>query len=224
MPRWPKKPPLDDTTPLPSVDVILTAAGPDEPDPLPAPDPEPEPEPVVAAAPPIPEPTQMFSLADFGKVIGDAVAKGIAESTPPPPPRRVSFGEYQRRPTLYHPKGPQGPKMARAYSQNSLLLDYATTYDRDILLLNRITHSGRYIDRKVEVILNNDNAEESVDIRYHDRTADHRLDMKAVVRDFTHMLTQIVEAQEEEDREEQEHVDAKMKRKMYGPRQGQVGA
>ena len=128
--------------------------------------------------------------------LGEAIAAGIAKSTR----RRVTIGEYAQRPTARHPLGPAGPKLKRDCYQNGFRLYYSNLDDHQIELLNRITHSGRYVNRMVEVILNADSSEEVIDIRYKNRTRDQMFELKNHTRNFTDMLEQIVKAQEEEDR------------------------
>jgi hypothetical protein len=161
-----------------------------------------------APVPETPPPPPAPDLGAFAEIIGNAVAAGIAKNSAP---RKVTFGEYARRPTANHPLGPKGPQFKRVYSQNGFMLEYATTTDRQIELLNRLTHSGRYIERMVEVIVHNEGSEESVEIRFNNKR-DAALVLARHARDFTDMLEQIVKAQEAEDHELAERTDKKPRR------------
>lgn len=134
--------------------------------------------------------------------LGEAIAAGIAKSTR----RKVTYGEYNQRPTHNHPLGPRSPKLKRDCYQNSFKIEYDTVDDTQVELLNRITHSGRYINRMVEVIIGNEGSDEVVDIRYKNATRDQMFELKNHARNFTDMLEQIVKAQEEEDRIEAERT------------------
>ncbi len=157
------------------------------------------------AVPTDPSAPVMMTQAEFAAAMGQAIAKGVSDGMAANAPiRKVTFGEYIR--TGYNPFHPEGkakmPKPARKYFQNGVELPLELTHDREIALLNRITHSGRYIDRMVEVIYNTDSADESVNIRWNNAEINERFEMKGKARDFTDMLTQIVAAQELEDREQ----------------------
>lgn len=133
--------------------------------------------------------------ADFGKSIGDAVAQGIAATTR----RKVTFGEYDALGprNSYHPKSKaETPVLKRQAWQNDTPLMENTLFDREILLLNRITHSGRYLDRKVEIIFNDD----AVYIRYNNKTADQRFELKNYFQSLIGLLELVVKEQEAEDK------------------------
>lgn len=151
-----------------------------------------------------------------GAELGAAIAQGIAGATP----RKVSFGEYARRPDpMYHPMGKAGPQMKRAYFQNGRKLEYASTHDKEIEQLNRITHSGRYIDRLVEVVVFQDGADDTIDIRFSNATADMQIELKGHCRNFLDMLTQIVDAQEMEDLEAEERKSTSTPGRVSVPKQ-----
>ena len=97
--------------------------------------------------------------------LGAAIAAGISQSQPP---RKMTIGEYVRRGKInqYHPDPKVRLKFDREYYQNGRLIEFATTFDREVELLNQITHSGRYIDRLVEVVVIQNGSEEAVDIRF----------------------------------------------------------
>ena len=159
-------------------------------------------------------PVQM-SQAEFAAAIGSAVAQGMAANAGP---KKVTFGEYIRTGhSVFHPDGKARiPKAARQYYQNGVAIPLELTHDREIALYNRITHSGRYLDRMVEVIVNTDSAEETVDIRWHNAELDQRFEMKGKARDFTDMLTQIVTAQEQEDKDSAKRAEGKFGNRTFG--------
>lgn len=155
-----------------------------------------------------------LTQAQFAKALGDAVAEGMAKNAAP---RKMTFGEYARTgASPFHPKGgAQTPKASRVYMQNGWPMPLAQVHDDEIRLLNRITHSGRYIDRKVEVVVNDDNAEETVDIRFSNKI-EHAFELKGLARNFKDMLQQIVDAQELEDLELEERNEGKTKGRIFG--------
>lgn len=138
----------------------------------------------------------MASMQAFAKMIADGVTAGISNSTR----RKVTFGEYETRPTAYHPNKKSGPKLTRNYSQNGIRIRYENSSDDEVRLLERLTHGGRYIDRLVEVIFVQDGTEESIDIRYNNKTNDQKLQIGSAVQgSFKRMLELIVADQEAED-------------------------
>jgi hypothetical protein len=149
----------------------------------------------------------------MGDAIGNAVAKGIAANTR----RKITFGEYQARGGIsqYHPDPSKKVKMNRDYFNNGRLIEYATAYDREIELLNQITHSGRYIDRLVEVVVTQNGSEEVVDIRFSNKTQ-FAFELKGKARDFTDMLEQIVAAQKIEREEREEFENNRSNRRHFG--------
>lgn len=158
-------------------------------------------------------PTATVNLADFGQVIGDAVAKGIAANTR----RKITQGEYNARGghSPFHPDPKKRLKFNRVYSQNGRICELATTYDDEIELLNQITHSGRYIDRLVEVVVSQDGSEEVVDFRFSNKTQ-YAFELKGKAKDFTEILRQIVAAQTAERAEEEETRNERSNRRHFG--------
>lgn len=112
-------------------------------------------------------------------------------------PKKVTFGEYARRPSIGHPLGPKGPKLTRDCYHNGFRVEYATSTDEQIELLNKIDRAGRYFDRKVEVIFRED--EGTIDIRWACATTDQRFAMTKYFSTFEDMLAKIVAVQEAED-------------------------
>ena len=141
---------------------------------------------------------------DFAQ-LGAAIAAGISQNAPV---RRLTIGEYIRRGGInqYHPDPTSKLKMTREYYQNGRLIMHDTSFDREIELLNQITHSGRYINRLVEVVVIQNGSEEAIDIRFSNKP-NFAFELKGLARDFTDILAQIVEAQARE-REEMEDDQA----------------
>lgn len=134
------------------------------------------------------------TTGDLGKAIGEAVAAGIAATTR----RKVSAGEYAARPG--NPFNPRRVRLKRECYQNGIRLTTTSLSDKEIELLNKITHSGRYINRLVAVLVSeNEGAEEEVDIRWNNKTRDQQIQFKGEVKNFESLLEQVVAAQKEED-------------------------
>lgn len=157
-----------------------------------------------------PQPQPQVDLSQFGAVIGEAVARGIASRER----KRVTIGEYNARGgnSPFHPDPTKRVKMTRDYYQNGRKIEHATAFDREIELLNQITHSGRYIDRLVEVVVNQNGSEETVDIRFGEKR-DQAFVLKGKARDFTDMLEQIIAAQTEERAEFEDDKAARTERR-----------
>lgn len=160
---------------------------------------------------PVAAPT--VDLTQLGQVIGDSVARGIAANTR----RRLTYGEYTARGgnSPFHPDPLKKVKMNRDYYQNGRLIEHATTYDKEIELLNQITHSGRYIDRLVEVVVIQNGSQESVNIVFSNKSQ-FAFELKGKARDFTDMLEQIIAAQKIENEEREEFEANRSNRRHFG--------
>lgn len=141
-------------------------------------------------------PSSVEGAAAFAKMIGAAVAQANSEANP----RKMTFGEYQRRLA----KGRS--VLRRPFFENGALIPATQLTNAEIDLLNQITHTGRYLDRNIEVILRNENLDESVEVRYNNATHDQQNVIYRLVRSFEDMLTQIVTAQKAEDAELEEQA------------------
>lgn len=159
------------------------------------------------------EPTGPPPGMELASAIGAAVAEGIAKNAPP---KKVTYGAFLKRPTKNHPLGLLSPKLSRTYFQNGHLIQYDSVNDEQVLLLNRITHSGRYLDRKVEVIVRDNGGDsQSVELRYKNNSIDDRMELKSLFKDFTDLVKQIVAAQDEE-RAEDEANPRRVVRRPFG--------
>lgn len=139
---------------------------------------------------------QTFSMEELGQVIGTSVANGIARTTR----RKVTIGEYlQRGHSPFHPKPlAETPTLKYPSFQNGAWMNPATLHDEEINLLNQITHSGVYIDRRVTVVFSDFPGDERIDIRWADGTPDQRLAIMRYFSNFEQCLKMIVAAQVEE--------------------------
>lgn len=156
------------------------------------------------AAPPL-------DMEELGETIGSAVASGIEKNTR----KKVTYGEYnQRGHSSFHPRPKsETPVLKRQCFENDARMNPVTLFDEEINLLNKITHSGRYCNRMVEVIVSQDGSEEALYIRYHNSTPDQRFELKGQCRDLIDMLKQITTAQAVERAEhEQQEAEKKQRR------------
>ncbi len=111
------------------------------------------------------------------------------------PRKKVAFAEYDPK-TPWHPKKADTIPLTRTCYQNGFLLREEQLSNREIILLNKLDRSGRYIDRLVEVILRDEGSEDVIEIRYRNKTPDQRNDIVRHCRSLEDMLTQIIAAQD----------------------------
>lgn len=167
-----------------------------------------------SAATPTVEGAPSIDMSSFADLIGRAVAQGIAVSMPKER-RKVTFGEYARTAVnSFHPNKETEQKLRRVTFQNGGELAHPTLFDEEIALLNRITHSGRYLNRLVEVTVRDEGGgTETVYISYNskrdgmDALRGEIVNLKGAKSVFQSLLTQVVEEQELEDLELQERTD-----------------
>ena len=148
----------------------------------------------------------------LGQTIGQAVADGMAKHTRP----KVPYGHYIKKihSSLHQdPNFPSGPPLQKEVFINGIHANEHGLLDSEINLLNRLSRSGRYIDRLVEVIVGADGLE----IRYNDQTNDQRNENTGKWRSMTDLLTQVVAAMDLENTEEAEaHEEKVAKRRAFG--------
>lgn len=126
----------------------------------------------------------------------EALVKAFSEAMRQNAPRKkITMGEYDPK-TYWHPKASEAHTLTRVCFQCGFLINPLQISNAEIDLLNKIDRSGRYIDRLVEVILREDGAEDVVEIRYRNKTADQRMENARHWHSLEHLLTQIVKAQE----------------------------
>lgn len=147
----------------------------------------------------------------------EALTKSFAEALKiSAPPRYIQIGEYDPK-TPWHPIAAEAHKLKRECFQNGILLNEGQMTNKDIDLLNAIDRSGRYCERLVEVLLSDDGTDEKLYIRYRNATEDHRNALRAQIRNFTDMVQQIVNAQQEA--EEEYSREGKIKSRRRRPYQ-----
>ena len=128
------------------------------------------------------------AMAQLASMIGQQVAAAVTAAQPV---KRMTFGEYQRRAK----KGRS--KLSRVCWNNGILMQESVLSNREIELLNAITHTGRYVNRLVEVIVRDEGADEVVEIRWNMKR-DAQFELKGQARHFCDILEQVVSAQAEE--------------------------
>jgi len=132
--------------------------------------------------------------------LGDRIAAGIAAGIAATQgPRKLSIGQYQRA----HARK---VKLLRETTQNTHTLFLENLTDDQVKLLNRVHRSGRYLNKKVQVIVKNEGqpiSEQSVHIMYSDATPDQRMENYKLFKDFTDLVKQIVDEQDIETENEQ---------------------
>lgn len=131
--------------------------------------------------------------------IGKAVAAGIIEASPA---KKVSFGDYLRRRKAERPLTLTRP----TWQNNHQLRDEQLSQD-EIRLCNSLTHSGRYLNRLVEVVVTMDGAQEVCYIRWNNKSRDQMFELRGQFRSFKDCLEQIAEVQVGE-RDEAEIAEA----------------
>ncbi|MEQ1574450.1 MAG: hypothetical protein ABL993_09415 [Vicinamibacterales bacterium] len=130
--------------------------------------------------------------------LGRALAGAIQATAPR---RQVTAGEYHPK-SSFHPLRSKTKKLKGVWFQNGFFLNEDILHDAEVDLLNRLHRPGRYIDRKVEVVLRETGADLEGDIRYQNNTPDVRLMNKDHWRNFQDMLEQIVTEQDLLDEED----------------------
>jgi len=145
--------------------------------------------------------------------IGTAIALAMDKNNP----KKVTYGQYLKRGTANHPLGLASPKFTRPYFQNGRLVPYAGVSDEVVTLLNSITHSGRYINRKVEVIVRENGGDgQSVEFRYKNGSIDERMDLKSEFRSFKEMVALIAAEQQAEREEDEDNPKRVVTRRPFG--------
>lgn len=139
----------------------------------------------------------MQFMSTFAGQITNGIAAGINEARP----QKVTSGRYDPK-TPFQPDKNKTKRLKRACYQNGTRLNAGQLFNTEIELLNKICRSGRYINRLVEVLVNQDGAEEVVEIRYKNRSIDDRMDLKSAFRSLEELLTKVVAEQEEKLAEE----------------------
>lgn len=121
----------------------------------------------------------------FAIMLGNAVADGMAKHSP----KKQTFGEYQRKINAGR------SKLTRQCFENGLLMHEEVLSNLEIDLLNKLDRSGRYLNRLVEVVISNEGADQSVELRYNCRTRDQMFALRGEAKSLEDMLLQIVDLQ-----------------------------
>lgn len=128
------------------------------------------------------------------KEIATTMADSIAEAMNKHMPRKMSAGEYARK---YGKK----VRLTRTCYQNGYGIDNTRLTDEETELLNKLVRPGKYMDRKVEVIVRPE-PDNTLEIRYSDKRVDQRIELSHYFRSFKELLTKLIAeqtlAQEEE--------------------------
>lgn len=127
---------------------------------------------------------------ELARVIGEGIAQGLNAVRP----QKVPFGRYDPK-TPFHPDRTKTPKLTRDCFQNGIKMDPALLHDAEILLLNQIRRSGRYVDRMVEVTLRDEGTDPVVEIRFKDTTIDDRMEFRGKVRNMLDLLEKVIAEQ-----------------------------
>jgi hypothetical protein len=147
-------------------------------------------------------PTPQVDYERLGETIGSGLANAIRETAPR---RKITAGEYAERERTRR----NAPKLEfYLVMQNDRMVNEDSLNAKEIALLNRINRSGRYINRKVEVLLDANVDGSALRFRYKNGSPDDRFELRGEFRSFEDMLTQIVEAQAIENEDEAVHKAA----------------
>ena|SRR5258706_2292393 len=139
----------------------------------------------------IAEPVVESPEAKIGRMIADGIAAGFEKLSPR---KKVTFGEYIAR-------QPKRTGLLRPFFQNGYEVQAYQLHQLPgdpVALINQIHRSGRYLDRKVEVIVRNegrDLADQSVELRYSNKTQEQRIDNAKLGSSLTDWLVKIVAEQ-----------------------------
>lgn len=148
------------------------------------------------------------NMVTLGETIAAGVARGMAVNAPR---RRVTLGEYDPK-TWAQPDKRKTHRLQRECYQNGGWMNPNSMTNKEIDGLNAITHSGRYINRLVEVVIRPNGAEDEVHLRYNNKTIAQRLDFKGHVQSLEHLLDQVNAAQVEERLEYEADSEARRER------------
>lgn len=152
-----------------------------------------------------PTPLPAVDMSVFAAMIGAAVQQAQAEANP----KRLTFGQYAKL------RNAGRQKLTRDCYQNGHIIDPGVLSNEEIALLNKLDRTGRYLDRLVEVLIRENGADEIVEVRFSNKTA-AAFELKGRARNFEHMLEQVVAAQAEERKEDEEKSDRKAARRPFG--------
>lgn len=131
-----------------------------------------------------------MSPEQLANLIGTAVTKGVVETTGP---KKLTAGQYARREAAKNPK----PKLTVHLTQNGYPANTDVMSAETITLANAIRLGGRYLNRRVEVIVKKDSEGRHVDLRYPNASADMRIENASYFSSFADLIKKIVAEQGE---------------------------
>lgn len=159
------------------------------------------------ATPATPEPTAL-DMAAFARMFGVSVADALEARDAKN--KKVTPGEYARR------EASGRSKLTRPFFQNGVLIFDRQLSNEEIDLINKITHTGRYINRMVDIIVRDEGPDTVVEMRYKNATRDQMFELRNHVRSMTDMLQQIVAAQADERQVHKDAEERTIQRRPFG--------
>lgn len=165
---------------------------------------------VAAASTGMSGPVEMDGIVfDYDK-FGEAIARAITATGR----KKVTIGEYVAKLKIGR------SVLARRTFQHGYLVQPVQLSNKEIDLLNQITHSGRYYDRLVEVLIAHDGPDEVVYVNWNGATPDQRNEVKGHFKNFAECLEGIVAEQKKEDAEieRQQPAMSENARRSFGNR------
>jgi len=136
------------------------------------------------------------ALTMFANIIGSAIA-GSMQKMGPKRYKKAFTAEYDPK-TWAQPDQTKALKLNRPCFQNGCWMNPNSMNNAEIRALNSITHSGRYLNRLVEVSVRQNGSEDEVHLTYNSKTPDQRIMLKGEARNLAELLQKIVETQTEE--------------------------
>jgi hypothetical protein len=111
--------------------------------------------------------------------IAEGITRGMAASMPV---QKVSYARFDPKTPWQQGKPKKSmPKLSRPCFQNGMAMDDGKMTAEEINLMNSLDTPGRYIDRRVEVVIREDGSTEVVELRYSD-TINHAMELKGEIR------------------------------------------
>lgn len=131
------------------------------------------------------------TMNDIGDRIAAGIQRGLEASQPK---RRIKPGSSE-----FDPKSPfrskNGPRLRGNYYLNGIWENEDQCTDEEIRLMNLLSRPGRYINRRVEIRINDDAGQRTVFIAFADRTPDQRMENKDYWRNKRELLEKVIEEQ-----------------------------
>lgn len=127
-----------------------------------------------------------LSPDQLATLVGTAVAQGVLQVNGP---KKMTAGQYARREAQRNPK----PKLTVDITQNGypVSADSAAVTPKAIEACNALRIGGRYVERRVEVVVSKDSNGRHVDLRYPNASNDHRMENARYWHSFEDLVTKI---------------------------------